>query len=78
MQWLLPHNTHNSNFQGVFLFLLVPQEMVDACLQAHTSGTPSFLSSLAKINHLHHPTEAQDICMQNIVAQSAVLITFVN
>lgn len=48
----------------------MPQEMVDACLQAHTSGTPSFLSLLAKISHLHHQTEAQYIYMQNIVACS--------
>lgn len=42
MLWVLPHNTHNSNFQGVFPFLLVPQEMVDACLQALKSGVPHF------------------------------------
>lgn len=65
MQYLLSHNTHNGNLQGVFPFLLVPQEMIDACLRA-----PSFLSSLAKMSHLHHQTEAQYIYMQNIVACS--------
>lgn len=50
--------------------MLVPQEMVDACLRVHTPGTPSLLSSLDKISHLHHQTEAQYIYMQNIVACS--------